>query len=305
MIVNFKDVQVLHLELTSSCNAKCPQCSRENPGRYDKSKKFEILLDDCKRLFPIEFIKQLDKLLLCGDYGDPIVARDVVEICEYFRMYNPTITLGVNTNGSIRTKKWWSYFGTLFTNVTDNCVFSIDGLEDTHSLYRIGTSYDKILKNASSFIASGGNAHWDMLVFKHNEHQVNDARDLAKSMGFKWFRAKVTKRFVSDPVDFLYPPNSIVDDSTILEKRKVDIKCMAIEEKSIYMSANKKIYPCCWIGEKAYINDSKLTYYLKNNAENIKKSWNKHPYDICLSICNVNKNNKNNFNNQWVWSEEF
>ena len=50
--------------------------------------------------------------------------------------------------------------------------FAIDGLEDTHSIYRQGTNWKKIIDNVMTFVDAGGKARWDMLVFQHNEHQV-------------------------------------------------------------------------------------------------------------------------------------
>lgn len=51
------------------------------------------------------------------------------------------------------------------------------------------------MANAQSFIQAGGIARWEFLVFKHNEHQVEQARQLAKDMGFKAFFVKRTARF--------------------------------------------------------------------------------------------------------------
>ena len=63
--------------------------------------------------------------------------------------------------------------------------FSIDGLKNTNELYRRKLEWEKLMRNASAFIEAGGVAYWDMLVFKHNEHQIEEVRQLAKNMGFK------------------------------------------------------------------------------------------------------------------------
>ena len=72
----------------------------------------------------------------------------------------------------------------------DYCVFSIDGLEDTNHLYRRNVKWEKVIENARSFITAGGKAHWDMLVFEHNKHQVDEAKSYANKLGFVWFRSK-------------------------------------------------------------------------------------------------------------------
>jgi hypothetical protein len=51
------------------------------------------------------------------------------------------------------------------------------------------------MRNAEAFITAGGEAHWDFIVFEHNEHQVDEARNLAIKMGFKNFNVKRTTRW--------------------------------------------------------------------------------------------------------------
>lgn len=292
MVVEFEDVRVLHLELTTVCNAKCPQCARENPLLYNKQlDKHELSLEDCERLIDTSLIKRLDKLLLCGNFGDPVAAQDMLEVCEYFRKINPSITIGINTNGSLQNTAWWKKLGKLLHKPTDYCVFSIDGLGDTNAIYRIGTNYDKIIENAKAFIDAGGSAHWDMLVYEHNQYQVDDILMLARELGFSWFRTKITRRFESMPVKFLKPPSTYnhLDDSILSS-----IDCNALNEKSIYMAANGKYYPCCWIGTEAYTDN-----LLDCEFDKIPNTWNtNNPYKTCKETCNK-VGNSNVFNNQW------
>lgn len=86
---------------------------------------------------------------------------------------------------------WWSRIAPLL----GECVFAIGGLQDTHSLYRRGTDFKTVLRNAQAFIRAGGTATWAFVIFKHNEHQVEEARRLSREMGFLSFRLKKTKRF--------------------------------------------------------------------------------------------------------------
>ena len=50
-----------------------------------------------------------------------------------------------------------------------------------------------------SFIGAGGAAQWEYLVFKHNQHQVDDAKKLAIELGFKGFYAKEPLGFTTAP----------------------------------------------------------------------------------------------------------
>ena len=66
-------------------------------------------------------------------------------------------------------------------------IFPIDGLADTNSMYRRMTNFDKIMDNANAFISAGGNAHWKMIEFEHNKHQIEEARTVGKENGFANF----------------------------------------------------------------------------------------------------------------------
>jgi hypothetical protein len=179
----------------------------------------------------------------------------------------------------------------------DYVVFSIDGLEDTNHLYRRNVHWDKVMANTSAFINAGGSAHWDMLIFKHNEHQLDDAEELARNMGFTWFRHKVSKRFVTNPIQGIEAPLTF----TLPNVPNVNqIKCHALEDKSLYVTASGEKLPCCWIGPYTFNADPYLKSLLESdNWDGIVKSWGSNPHNICSKTCGVNKNKKTSFESQW------
>ena len=283
-------VKTLHLEPTSRCNAACPQCARYQDDGITLNPNIEIrdlTLAKLTEKLNDNFIAQLDKLFMCGIYGDPAASNQSLAIYDWFRHINPNITLGMNTNGSLRNPHWWSLLGQRLNKLEDYCVFSIDGLENTNHIYRRNTIWSKIMKNAQSFIDSGGRAHWDMLVFKHNEHQVDECKQLAKDMGFVAFRAKVSKRFISKPIAGLEPPEIYNPQLRI----GGNISCHAMNEKSIYMNYRGELLPCCWLAAEKYtIND----------FNDIIDKWT----PTCATNCAI-VNNSSNFGRQWFREEYF
>lgn len=251
-----EDIRDIHLELTSKCQARCPMCPRRiNGGLLNPLMSLnEITLEQFKEWFPVTFIKQLDSLFMCGNLGDPIIAQDCLEIFQYLRETNPTIRLSMHTNGSARNDRWWWALAHAKVRVT----FGIDGLSDTHELYRIGTNYYNILHNAREFTKAGGEAEWHMLVFKHNEHQIKDCEDLSIGLEFSKFTTKHTSRFkdgkfnVLDDegrtVNILYPTDrSKTITSKVLSVVPAEIQCKAQKYKQLYISANGVVSPCCWL----------------------------------------------------------
>jgi MoaA/NifB/PqqE/SkfB family radical SAM enzyme len=296
---NISDIRGIHLEPSSKCQARCPQCGRFtldddgkmviNPKITDRNGKFgcldEITLSDFIKWFPPKFISQLGYLYMCGTFGEPILSTDCLKILAYLRLYNSRIHLGVHTNGGYRDEEWWRKLAKLNVNV----VFGIDGLEDTHSLYRVNTNWRQVIENARSFIRAGGNAEWQMLVFKHNEHQVAKCMKLAKKLGFKSFYYQHTTRFAEngnkkEPVrnpkgeitHYLEPSSislkffdkvkhSYFESNSINES----IDCSAKKNKDIYISANGRVLPCCHM-ESCFLYD-------EEDIEDYKKKIDMYP----------------------------
>jgi hypothetical protein len=319
---SYRNVRALHLEITDKCNAACPMCPRNESGASVNPRlcNTELTLASAQKLFPASFVEQLEQVYLCGNFGDPIAGRDTLEILKYFRAVNPRICLGMHTNGSARAPAWWAELGALLSGAGDYCKFGIDGLADTNHLYRQQTNWDRIMASTRAFIQAGGRAHWEYLVFRHNEHQVETARALSVEMGFSHFFVKKTSRFfdyaegrlVPFPVRnadgaivrHLLPPSDekfVNSQSAAVEKsqagesplepkessglaepkaaepvaaaenpeaprapaperikeefgnlreyfKRASVDCLSLKEKTIYISAAGKVFPCCFLG---------------------------------------------------------
>ena len=196
-IYEYHDIKNVHIEITSKCNALCPMCVRSMWGAKvnPNLELVELSLEDIKKIFTVEFVKQLKRMNFCGNYGDPAMANELLEVLAWLRKCNPEIFFSLSTNGGVRNQDWWKELSKFFNQPGSIVSFGIDGLEDTNHLYRINVKWHKLMNNSASFIKSGGNAVWNFIVFKHNEHQVHQAYDMSKEMGFKLFRKKETERF--------------------------------------------------------------------------------------------------------------
>lgn len=308
---NLKDIKTLHLEVTSKCQASCPMCARNIQGGIENPfiTVTEISLDQFKEWFPVSFIENLDKLYMCGNLGDPIIAKDTVDIFRYVRELNSSISLSMNTNGSARTDQFWIDLASIGVSIR----FGIDGLEDTHSLYRIGTDWNKIINNAKAFIDAGGDAVWDMLVFDHNKHQVEECKNLSERLGFRNFFSKNTARFKEDQlvvldkqgrtVNVLYPTDR--SKQIIVPESSKKINCKVAKEKSLYVSATGNVLPCCWLDSEWFNHNHpnridymdkigsylSLTEYSLDEIFNsgyfkeIENTWGSSPLKECAKQC--------------------
>ncbi|MDE3084782.1 MAG: radical SAM protein, partial [Verrucomicrobiota bacterium] len=146
---------------------------------------------DIEKIFVPSLLADLDNLKICGNYGDGASAPDAIDSFRFLKSRKATLQIKLHSNGGLRDSDWWRQLA----KTIDLCVFGIDGLEDTNHLYRRGVSWSKLMQNVEAFIEAGGTAEWQYLIFKHNEHQVEEARALAASLGFKEFVTKRTHRF--------------------------------------------------------------------------------------------------------------
>jgi len=268
----YDDLREVHIELTSRCNASCPQCPRNlSGGEVNPTLPMsELSLGDVKTLLPLELVQRLRKVYACGNYGDPMVAKDTLPIFEYLRAASSTIELGMFTNGSGRTREFWEGLAQLTSYVR----FSIDGLEDTNHVYRRGTHWARIMESVAAFVGAGGRAEWDFIVFRHNEHQIEEARTLARELGFQRFFVKKTSRFFSSatgkqaarrvqnrdgtPAYVIEEPLSplfrnaevarLAEREIASYQAETEISCKAVKHHRLYISAEGLVFPCCWTG---------------------------------------------------------
>lgn len=227
-------------------------------------------LEDFKTIISVDVLKQIESISLCGGLGDPIMANDLKEMLIYAKEHNPELHVHLHTNGSLRSKSWWNDLAKVeLKNLI--VIFAIDGMSDTHSMYRVGTNFEKIIENAKSFIAAGGNAEWVFIRFKHNEHQVEEAKELAQTMGFKNFTMKDSTRFVLESKFPVYNKNrettyylepsqystmKFIDRKVIDNYKEVvrnaEINCIVKERREVFIDAQGHLYGCCWLGTVPY-----------------------------------------------------
>lgn len=287
-MLTLPEIRRVHVELTTRCNARCPMCMRNYRG-YDYNGGYpvtELSLADFKHIFQPEFLQQLTAppapndgfahrnfkfygVSFNGNLGDFAVARDGADIVEYVVSHG--IAVSINTNGSMRTPAWWARMALPGVSIG----FALDGLEDTHSLYRQDTDWQTVINNARAFIQAGGRAIWRFVPFDHNRHQEEECRRLAKEMGFAEFENIYDGRD-NGPVftrDGEYshqighdtrPAHIIPEIKPMLENHitwfdhrtvksekdtpELVLGCVHKRNEEIYITADGSVYPCCFLG---------------------------------------------------------
>lgn len=290
-MLSLQEIQQVQVELTTRCNARCPMCMRNYRGLdYNSGYPLtELSLAQFKHILQPNFLKQLTKgISFNGNLGDFGLSRDGVEIVEYLCEHN--VPVYINTNGSMRTPEWWARLA--LPNVRIG--WALDGLADTHKLYRQDTDWHRIIHNARAYINAGGHAIWRFIPFKHNRHQIDQCRTLAKELGFAYFenidegrnngpvfaRDGEFSHWLGDPWNEDIPEIEPLVESHItwfdhrtikLDKdvTPLNMVCQHKRIKEIYLAADGSIYPCCFLGfypgQMKHPGNEQLRHMVKEN----------------------------------------
>lgn len=278
---DYQNVSEYQLEITTYCNAACPQCPRNNLGTginpYMPLTHLSRATID--QAFDTELCQRLKQVFFCGSYGDPIMHPDFLDILRDFRSKSPTLWLYIHTNGGVHDPEYWSEIAHIMAGY-GQIDFGIDGLEDTLHLYRKNVKYSKVIENAKAFINAGGRAQWNFIVFRHNEFQVDLVKQYGRALGFYNVLIRKTGRFLNHnnliemnswPVagaDYVLEPpsnekyqNHSMQYLPELKKKYTNIKeyfdsttiqCDALAGKKVAVNAEGVVLPCNFFNHNLY-----------------------------------------------------
>ena len=174
--------KLITLEPTNHCNLKCPLCPT---GEGDASVAYGLFkLDKYKKVVDV-FSKWAQTVQLFS-WGEPLLNKSFIEMIRYASQ-NPhkirsitSVNLNVITDEQIKG---------LLTSNLDALHVSIDGItQEVYEKYRVGGNLEVVFDNLKKLLAakkiykSNTKIQWDFIVMKQNEHQVEEAKKIAKDL---------------------------------------------------------------------------------------------------------------------------
>jgi radical SAM protein with 4Fe4S-binding SPASM domain len=203
-------------EPTTSCNLRCPECPS---GLRAFSRPTGMLKKD----FFSDTIDQISKELLYLVFyfqGEPYLNPQFLDMVRYAsskKIYTATSTNAhyLNDANAKRTVE----------SGLDRLIISIDGTtQETYQQYRIGGNLNKVLEGAANVVKWKKELKsktpfiiFQFLVVQHNEHQIEEAKKLAKEIGVDQLRLKTAQVY-----DFENDPNQLIPKNEKYSRYKKD-----------------------------------------------------------------------------------
>jgi len=291
-----------HIELSSICTLKCPRCPRLEVSESLLNR--QLSLSFFKNQIGKKTIKDIKRITLCGNDGDPIYCNDFIPIVKWIKEVNPTICIVLITNGSYKKPSWWKELA-LILNEHDEINWSLDGWDQiTNEKYRVNCDWGSIINGIKTFNEFNSTTYniWALIAFKFNELYFNKVKDLALELEFDAIQTTLSTKFGTKyPIygddDPLEPNNSLIPEGhrfertldiisskkrfseTIKESYKEKIKSLSnrricmIGNKGVFLNSHGEFYPCCWVANrydhnKEWIDRAQSKFNLNNRTFN-------------------------------------
>jgi len=247
-------VDGLHIEPTNICTLKCPGCARTRfidqwPQHW---KNYSLDIDQLLNFLDIDLTDK--KIVLCGNYGDPIYHNDLINFV--IKLKARGAVLSITTNGSYKTQSWWEE---LVDNLSsaDIINFSVDGTPDNFTKYRVNADWDSIRVGMDVVARSTCGSSWKYIPFAFNQQDIETVEKLSNSIGIKTFRVEFSDRFDKQTHD-LIPDTSLLGSRYMsqvkwksnVSNRKVDSKCQSGREH--FITAEGYYSPCCYLADHRF-----------------------------------------------------
>lgn len=241
----------ISFEPTTSCNLRCPECPS---GLRAFTRPTGMLQKDFFRQTIDEIHKELLYLIFYFQ-GEPYLNPGFLEMVRYAA--DKKIYTATSTNAHYLTDE--NAKRTVESGL-DRLIISIDGTtQDTYKQYRVGGNIDKVIQGAKNIVkwkkelnSKTPFVFFQFLVVKHNEHQIEEIKQLAKEIGVDEVRFKTAQVY-----DYENDPNNLIpsiekfsrykkkSDGSYQPKNKLANRCWKLWHSNV-ITWDGLVVPCCF-----------------------------------------------------------
>lgn len=247
----------ISIEPTTSCNLRCPEC----PSGLRSFTRDTGMLDPEFFRHTIDQVHRDLVYLTFYFQGEPFLNPHFSEMIKYAsekKIYTSTSTNAHFLNDETARKTVESGL--------DRLVISIDGTtQETYAQYRIGGSLEKVLDGTRTLVrwkhklkSKTPHLIFQFLVVKHNEHQLDELKVLAKETGVDEVAFKTAQVYEYEHGNNLIPANEKYSryrqnkDGTWTVKNKLLNHCWRMWHSCV-ITWDGKIVPCCFDKDASHV----------------------------------------------------
>ncbi|AYF45784.1 radical SAM domain protein [Halobacteriovorax sp. BALOs_7] len=251
------EIWEVEMDLSGTCNLKCPLCTR-NYAHADHLLKRNIRsLEEV--IAQLDSFKNLEVFYMAGAVSEPTLYPDVLELCRY--LVKRGVAVELFTNGNTHTPEWWAELGEILTS-NDRVYFTICGsTQELHEKYRVGSKLKQILDNHQGFISTNKDKidHIQHIMFKYNrdDFESKEMKEIIDRFSATKFVDTEGQRTFNEYIksfdkDLIRPENERKRAIDALfnirpkpgQKKEVEIKCMSLRDRKVYIDQFGRISPC-------------------------------------------------------------
>lgn len=277
----------LSIEPTTACNLGCPEC----PSGL---KQFSRPTGNLKQPTNNKIIDELAPYLSYINFyfqGEPFIHPDFLEMVNYASskgIYTATSTNAHFLNDKTAQKTVESGL--------DRLIISLDGTtQETYEQYRIHGNLEKVLEGTKNIISwkkklNSPTPHiiFQFLVVRPNEHQIEDAKQLAKDLGVDEIKFKTAQVYDFKNGNPLIPQNEYYSrykkqkDGTYRIKNELLNQCWRMWSSAV-VTWDGSVVPCCF--------DKDAKHQLGSIAfQDFNTVWNSKDYNSFRSLIFKDRN---------------
>lgn len=280
--VVFGKPYMLVLDTTNLCNLECVWCptgqkrNTRTLATMPKEKVFNII--DRFGLYLKEF--------LLFNWGEPFLNKDIIEIISYTKKKcDPYLVISSNMN----IKLSYEDACKIIDSGLNKFIASIDGVsQQSYEIYRKKGNADLAFENLRMLVkvkkekkSQTPEIVWQYLVFKHNEHEIDNAKKLAYEIGVD--RIEFAKPWCPTQwASTIEKYSNYVANKTDKEYKTKDNYCNWLWN-AVVINSNGSVSPCCSVeNEKEDFGNifGQSFFKLYNNKEfRVARQYNKNKKD--------------------------
>jgi len=238
----------IFIETTNICNLKCPLCPSGNgtlkrPKGFMEYSTFTRIIDE---------IKDKTFMVILWNQGEPFLNKDFLKMVKYAS--DAGLFTLVSTNGNVMPPA-----EDIVKSGLDSMIVSFDGTsQETYNKYRVNGDLALLQRNVKSLVEAKRKfksktplIRQQFLVLKHNEHEIEDMKKLAKELNVDNLEFKTAQIYSKEDVYTFLPENpkyrryKISGDDNFELKFGIKNRCSRLWTKPV-INWNGEVAICCF-----------------------------------------------------------